>query len=377
VLKNYVQWVLRVQSENDPNGIDVRTEPKFNLPNGDVYSGGWCRPQNDGPGLRATALMDYASWLIANNQTAYVKQYLWTGNPSVNKGGAIKYDLDWVVNGWSSNGCDLWEEVQSNDFFWNRITSKYALLTGSGFASNFGDASSATSYKNAGLAINSTLYASHYNGAYIQESSNRQKDAAVVCGLNSGFWSGDNLFAPTSIEVANTIKTLNSLFCSSYAINTADSQNGVPGVLYGRYQGDSYAGGNPWVLLTAALGQLLYRGAHALLESQEMPDASTLEAWHAVFGDAYDPVVHSTPIMLSKLFASAGDGPLYRLRRHVEGNGFHLQEQIDRNTGFQLSAHDLTWSYTEVLVAMQKRTQYIRAAKELFPEQTARDPYFA
>ena len=36
--------------------------------------------------------------------------------------GVIKHDLDWVVTGWDSNTCDLWEEVQSTDFFWNRVT---------------------------------------------------------------------------------------------------------------------------------------------------------------------------------------------------------------------------------------------------------------
>lgn len=30
--------------------------------------------------------------------------------------------------------------------------------------------------------------------------------------------------------------------CSEYAINAADSANGIPGVLYGRYGGDTYAG---------------------------------------------------------------------------------------------------------------------------------------
>lgn len=43
-MKAYVQWVLRVQNEPDPNGIDVRIEPKFFLPDGGVYTGGWCRP---------------------------------------------------------------------------------------------------------------------------------------------------------------------------------------------------------------------------------------------------------------------------------------------------------------------------------------------
>ena len=46
-----------------------------------------------------------------------------------------------------------------------------------------------------------------------------------------------------------------------YAVNTADTAAGTPGVLIGRYPGDTYAGGNPWVLSTAALAQLLYRAA--------------------------------------------------------------------------------------------------------------------
>jgi len=46
-----------------------------------------------------------------------------------------------------------------------------------------------------------------------------------------------------------------------YAINQADNKAGLPGVLIGRYPGDSYAGGNPWQLLTAVLAELFYKGA--------------------------------------------------------------------------------------------------------------------
>jgi hypothetical protein len=34
----------------------VRIEPKFEIPSGEPYTGGWCRPQTDGPALRAMAL---------------------------------------------------------------------------------------------------------------------------------------------------------------------------------------------------------------------------------------------------------------------------------------------------------------------------------
>ena len=53
IVKSYAQWVIHNQNLADPNGQDVRTEPKFMLPDGDVFTAGWCRPQNDGPGLRS------------------------------------------------------------------------------------------------------------------------------------------------------------------------------------------------------------------------------------------------------------------------------------------------------------------------------------
>ena len=39
-MEAYVGWVLHVQSLADPNGIDIRTEPKFNLPDGSVFTSG-------------------------------------------------------------------------------------------------------------------------------------------------------------------------------------------------------------------------------------------------------------------------------------------------------------------------------------------------
>ena len=56
VLDAYTSWVQKVQHKNDPNGIDVRIEPKFTIPDGEPYTGGWCRPQTDGPALRAMAM---------------------------------------------------------------------------------------------------------------------------------------------------------------------------------------------------------------------------------------------------------------------------------------------------------------------------------
>lgn len=354
-VKTYAQWVVNNQNEADPNGQDVRTEPKFNLPNGDVFSGAWCRPQNDGPGLRATSLIQAANSLIAAGDAAYVSKYLWTGDANTLHGGAIKYDLDYVVSGYASNTCDLWEEIRDPDFFWNRVTMKKAMIVGAAFATQMGDSASAASYTATMQAINATLYSSHYNGGFVQECAARTRDTAVIVGFNDGYDSSDNLFAPTSKEVAQTVASYNTLFCNEYAVNGADTAKGLPGVLYGRYGGDTYAGGNPWVLSTAALASVFYRGAAHVLK-YGVPAADVLAIWKAAINSPSD--LPTGAAELAAVFANQGDGVLLRLREHVTARGFHLDEQIDRNSGAEMSAKDLTWSYAEVLNAMHYRALY-------------------
>jgi len=348
IVKAYVQWVIKAQTAPDPNGQSVLTEPKFMLPNGEVFSGSWCRPQNDGPGLRATALILAANSLIANGQSSYATLYVWP---------AIRTDLNYVVSGYSSNTCDLWEEIRDADLFWNRVTMKKAMLVGAAFALQMGDTASANSWTNTMKTINSTLYSSHFNGAFVQECGSRTRDSAVIVGFNDGYDSADQMFAPTSREVAMTVASYNVMFCNEYSINTKDTSSGLPGVLYGRYQGDTYAGGNPWVLSTAALASLFYRGAATIKSSGVVPTPEVLSLWQTAFNS--ESALPTTAPALAAVFAAQGDGVLLRLRSHVTARSFHLDEQIDRNTGVQMSAKDLTWSYAEVLNAMHYRGLYL------------------
>lgn len=349
-MESYSAWVLKVQGDEDPHDQDVRTEPKYMLPGGEVYTGSWCRPQNDGPGLRATSLIIFAHDQLANGNADYVSKYLWTSDGSLN-GGAIQYDLDYVVGGWESNTCDLWEEVQSSDFFWNRITMRKAMLMGADFAKVMGDDAKAATYADTAAAIDAVLYDTHYNGKYIFEETNREKDGATIVGLNDGYHAGDANFGPTSIEVANTVAQYNLAFCAEYSINSEDTAKGLPGILYGRYPGDTYAGGNPWVLTTAALATLFYRGSLELAGGA-MPNVDAQAIWADALGEENFPASSSAA---ADLFLRAGDSVMIRLKSHVVDDGFHLMEQIDRNTGKQMSAKDLTWSYAEVLNAVTAR----------------------
>ena len=73
---------------------------------------------------------------------------------------------------------------------------------------------------------------------------------------------------------------------------------------------------------------------------------------------------------MAEAMAGAGDGVLTRLRHHVVNNGFHLNEQIDRNTGVSMAAKDLTWSYATTLKAVHKRSQYVALRKSMAENQT-------
>jgi GH15 family glucan-1,4-alpha-glucosidase len=46
-----------------------------------------------------------------------------------------------------------------------------------------------------------------------------------------------------------------------------------------------------------------------------------------------------------------------RLFKYVKNDGGHIYEQIGRNSGLQVSAKDLTWSFANILSAMQQRKQ--------------------
>ena len=346
----YVDWVLRAEDKFE-NGVDIRIEPRFYLPDGNLFTGGWCRPQTDAPGLRATTLSMYGMILLENGQEDYAKGKIYN---------AIKHDLEWVMSSWSQDSCDLWEEVRSSDFFWGRYTMRKGLLEAAKFMDKIGDSNLSGQYRSKAKEIENTLD-SHWNGSFMFESQNRQKDSAVISAFIEGY-AEDDYLSPLDTKVAGTLKAFNTLFCRTYKINQDDSDNNVPGVLHGRYEGDGYAGGNPWVLTTANVAKVYYRGAAYLAEMQRKNKKLTDEqykAWSEVVGENNSRFgfLQSRELNLANSLTLAGDSVMQRIYHHVKNDDCHLNEQIDRNSGVQTAAKDLTWSYSSVLVAMKIREQ--------------------
>lgn len=148
--------------------------------------------------------------------------------------GLIKSELDFLTTTWTYSGCDLWEEVRSADFFWNRMAYYKAFTKGAAFATAMGDTTRAATYASAASAVYATL-PNHWSTDHIIESTSRPIDSSVIIAFNDGYVEGDELFNPVSEYVVGTISTLNTAFCNAYTINTADTANGIAGVLLGRY----------------------------------------------------------------------------------------------------------------------------------------------
>ena len=141
-----------------------------------------------------------------------------------------------------------------------------------------------------------------------------------------------------------------------FPINVTDNKAKVPGILYGRYPGDSYAGGNPWQLLTAVLGELFYLSAQSMHDEYLTKGNFFLteedhKEWKELLqlgegATAYDFVVNAK---------NAGDSVMTRLYNHVKSDDGRIDEQIDKVTGVQKSAKTLTWSHANVLHALHIR----------------------
>ena len=72
--------------------------------------------------------------------------YYLSGDPKSTVWPLVKFDMEWVTENWGSNGCDLWEEVQSNNFFWNRMAYIYSLNAAADFAERIGESGSEFRY---------------------------------------------------------------------------------------------------------------------------------------------------------------------------------------------------------------------------------------
>lgn len=352
-------------------------EPKF-LVDGQVYSGPWGRPQNDGPALRSSSLTRMLGIAIRENwpQLSEMKKVLY--QPQMPAQSLLKLDFEYTAKKWPEINVDLWEEVYGYHFY-TLMAQRKSLLLATQVAQSFADPMAAQFYQQqllrvsqelnrfwdanrgyifATLSMSGKVQKSSKSGGSIKVLNKSQLDVAVILAvLHSD--TGEENFSFTDDRVLSTFQKLADSFSAIYPIN----QNKSVASAWGRYPEDTYDGyqtnsvGNPWVLSTAGAGEFLYRLAGKLAQKSSIRISQynidfysrTAKLPNLNLGKV---IVRGTPeyqVVLQSLVSEA-DRYLLRVLLHANADG-SLSEQMNRQNGFMQGAQNLSWSHASVITA--------------------------
>ncbi|KAF2743043.1 carbohydrate-binding module family 20 protein [Sporormia fimetaria CBS 119925] len=357
-IDQYVSAQAILQGVSNPSGGPTTGglgEPKFNA-DLTAFTGSWGRPQRDGPPLRATALILYANWLIANGGRTQALNTVW---PVISK------DLAYTAKYWNQTGFDLWEEVSGSSFF-TIAASHRALVEGSALATALGQPCNGC----AAAAPQVLCFAqTFWNGAYVDSNINVNegrsgKDANSILSSIHTFdptsACTDATFQPCSPRALANHKAVTDSFRTVYPINRGIAQGKA--VAVGRYNEDVYYGGQPWYLTTTAAAEQLYA---ALYQWDKLGSLSVTSVSLPFFRDLVPSVAPGTYAKGSATYNSLtsavkayADGYMAVVQKYTPSNGA-LAEQYEKSTGAQLSARDLTWSYAAFLTAVERRKSIV------------------
>ncbi|KAJ3075042.1 glycoside hydrolase 15 protein [Quaeritorhiza haematococci] len=345
-------------------------EVKYN-PDGSLFVGPWGRLQNDGPALRASTLIRFAMvYLEKGGDINLVRQRLYDSKlPSDT---AVKVDLEYVANVWRNKNFDLWEEIPAQHFF-TRMVQRRALIEGAAFAKMLGDNGAANFYAQQSKELEKVID-SHWdnNRGYINEMletpdyyKREGRNVATVLAVIHGY-NFDGFYAPTSDRVLASVEKLRQDFEREYRIAGAvrtDEKGLALGTPFGRYKEDVYDGsqgapgqatrGNPWFLATLAVAEMYFMAIEEYTKSGSitvtplsLPFFQGIKA-NVAAGATYAKGSAEFDNVIAALAQSA-DALIRRVKFHV-GPSRRMAEQYSRDSGFQLSAENLTWSYASVL----------------------------
>ncbi|KAM5351995.1 hypothetical protein ACJ41O_004718 [Fusarium nematophilum] len=355
-IQQYIASQAKLQGVSNPSGSlsdgAGLGEAKYHV-DLSAYTGGWGRPQRDGPALRATALIGYANWLVSNGYSSTASDIVWP---------VIRNDLNYVAQYWTRTGFDLWEEVNGSSFFTTAAQYR-ALIEGAALAKSLGK--SGDSYSNIApqvLCFLQTYWIS--SGRYVDSNINVNdgrtgKDAnsilASIHNFDAGLGCDAATFQPCSDKALANHKSVTDSF-RFYNINKGIAQGKA--VAVGRYSEDVYYNGNPWYLTTLAAAEQLYDAVYVWKQkgSITVSDVSL-----SFFRDLVASISTGTYASDSATYKSVidavsnyADEYVAIVAKYVGPNGA-LAEQFNKNDGKPLSADDLTWSYAAFLSATERR----------------------
>lgn len=382
LLREYISAQAQLQVTPNPSGdlwSGGLSEPKFNT-DLTAFTGSWGRPQRDGPALRSLSLIPYASYLLEHDGAdgeSYVRSMLYNSNAIRAPNSTIKNDLEEVAERWYLPCFDIWEELEGRHFYTDFMSWR-SLQAGGHFSRLMGDPGAADWYaaKSAEVAPALPSYWNASLGAYVSSDAealqNAHREGLDAQVLLAFVHAGDSLargaWSPASPRVLSTLRAYVTSFEGLYKINPAEPW--TQGWLVGRYKEDVYDGvgmskANPWFICTHAVSTVLYVAQAQLATAGSITVTADSRAfWTDVLGKEvqegtwtkggtdFDTAITS--------LGSVADNFAARAAEYYDKG--HMAEQIQRNTGQQTGARDLTWSYASFLEQERARDAAKRAS---------------
>jgi glucoamylase len=324
IKKLIIIWIESETHRQNRPALGGLGEPKYNV-DGSGFQGPWGRPQNDGPALRAIAMIKFARLLMDEGERKFVMDKIYSAVLPAST--PVKKDLEYTAHQWRDQNFDPWEEEMGMHFY-NLLAQHTALQEGSKLALELGDGGAASFYSEESKKIGEYIKANFFDeriGIVVSKFVSRPLgyknsgiDVAPLLALNHT-WPYQKLISFDDGHVKKYIETLISTFTRIYSVNTSFSDLGVA---IGRYPEDKYTGyhsngeGNPWFLATLALGEFycLANNNHTTLAAQKQFERA--------------------------LFHSDRQG--------------RLDEQLNNRTGLMQGARELTWSHGAFMTAMMR-----------------------
>lgn len=299
-------------------------------------------PQNDGPALQTLAILAALPALSSQARTVALQ--------------VAQANLDWLSDHAGQPSQNLWEECDGQSFF--TLSVQLRCLT-------------SIRDNPRGLSVRPGIDGI-IDGLESQLAAHWQEPSSCYCSL-TGSANEPSEYDPNADIVMASIygavsctdpKLLASAaavrdWCQNYPINQADSLSAGP--LIGRYPGDRYDGdnskdtanstGHPWMLCSANFAELYYAVAASLNQDPAVISDATARPFFDQVGVPIDTAPHAA----AEALRNAGDRILTSVIRHSDH--LSLSEQVDVNTGYEKSVHNLTWSYAAFLSAVRARGQ--------------------
>ncbi|EME30177.1 Glucoamylase [Galdieria sulphuraria] len=372
IIKEYIAFNHKLQHTPNYNGnfYTGGLGAAHFLVNGSAYPGGWCT-ENDGPALRALAVIKFTyAYLQKGGNISYIRDHVF--GPTNNT--LTRADLDYIARVWPNENCGPWEELYGIHFF-DQYLQRTALLRGVKLAKKLGYDDIAKHYQKSADDITQVLpsYIAKDFGIVLESvntthDTNHETflDTSTILAIIHGY-NHDDVFAPTNEYVIGTANMLRLVFQDIYPVNMRKEQS--EGTLFGRFPDDIYDGytsdvpGNPWILCTLGMAQYYYELAAEWLKHEKIVIGKWSKDFfkHLKVMPPGPPTPESTTTITGKAICSyvsalleEGDRVLNAIRRHTIPSGM-FTEEIDRYTGFEQGAINLTWSYDAFVTAVWSR----------------------